>query len=83
MAEVIGTKIVTTKKPHICFGCGREFPKGTEMEKSCIVDGTLWTSYLCPTCIEITSLMRWGDEFGYGDLREEALEKEKRGNNNG
>lgn len=83
MAEIIGRKIVTTKKPHICFGCSREFPKRTKMERSYVVDRTVWTCYLCPTCIEITSLMRWGDEFGYGDLREEALEKEKRGNNNG
>lgn len=83
MAEAIGRKIVTTKKPHICFGCGREFPRGTKMERSCMIDGTAWTFYLCPTCIEITSTMHWGDDFGYSDLREQALDKEKRGNNNG
>ena len=82
MADTIGRKIVTTKKQHICFGCGRKFPKGTKMERSCIVDGTAWTCYLCPTCIEITSLMHLGDDFGYGELREEALEREKRGHNN-
>ena len=82
MADTIGRKIVVIRKPHICFGCGRKFPKGTKMERSCVVDGTAWTCYLCPTCIEITSLIHWCDDFGYGDLREEALEKERKGNNN-
>lgn len=76
MIDVIGRKIVKTRKPHVCFGCGREFPKGTEMERSCIVDGELWTSYLCSTCQKITQNMRWGDEFGFGELRETALEAE-------
>lgn len=75
--DVLGRKIVLTRKPHICFGCGREFPKGTSMEKGCVVDGGAWTCYLCQTCIDIVSKMRYDDEFGYGDLREEALEKEK------
>ena len=48
------------------------------MEKSCVVDGgEAWTCYLCQTCIDISSEMRYDDEFGYGDLREEALEREK------
>lgn len=76
MIEVIGRKIVKTRKPHVCFGCGREFPKGTEMEKSCIVDDKLWTCYLCTTCQEITQSMSWGDEFGFSELREAALEAE-------
>lgn len=76
--DVLGRKVVLTRKPHICSGCGREFPKGTNMERSCVVDGEdIWTCYLCPTCTDICSEMRYGDEFGYGDLREEALEREK------
>lgn len=78
--DVLGRKIVLTRKPHICFGCGREFPKGTNMERSCVVDGReAWTCYLCQTCIDISSEMRYDYEFGYGDLREEALKRE---NNN-
>ena len=78
--DVLDRKIVLTRKSHICFGCGREFPKGTNMERSCVVDGgTAWTCYLCPTCTDIVSEMRYDDEFSYGDLREEALEKEKNG----
>lgn len=76
--DVIGRKVVLTRKPHICFGCGREFPKGTKMERSCVVDsGEAWTCYLCQTCIDISKEMRYNDEFCYGDLREEALEREK------
>jgi hypothetical protein len=77
--DVLGRKIVFTRKPHICFGCGREFPKGANMERSCVVDGGVaWTCYLCQTCIDISSEMRYDDEFCYGDLREEALERENK-----
>lgn len=73
MIDVIGRKIVKTRKPHVCFGCGREFPEGTEMERSCVVDDKLWTSYLCTTCQKITQSMKWGDEFGFGELRGTVL----------
>lgn len=33
MGNTIGAKVVTTRKNHVCFGCGREFPKGSEMKK--------------------------------------------------
>ena len=86
--DILGIKIVLTRTPHICFGCGREFLKGTNRERSCVVDGgCAWTCYLCPTCTDIRSEMRYDDEFGYADLREEALERENnkilRGNNHG
>ena len=78
--DVLGRKIVLTRKPHVCFGCGREFSKGTKMERSCVVDcRTARTDYLCITCVDITSRMRWGDEFGFSELREEALERERKG----
>lgn len=76
MIDVIGRKIVKTRKPHVCFGCGREFPEGTEMERSCVVDDKLWTSYLCATYQKTTQSMKWGDEFGFSELRESALEIE-------
>ena len=38
MTEVIGQKTVKTRKDHVCFGCGRNFPKGTLMERSCVID---------------------------------------------
>lgn len=76
MAEVIGQKTVKTRKDHVCFGCGRNFPKGSLMERSCVVDNGLWTCYLCPTCKKISASLKYGDEYGFGDLREYALEKE-------
>ena len=75
--DIIGRKIVTTRKPHFCFGCGREFLKGTKMERSCVIDVEPRTDYLCMTCVDITSNMRWGDEYGYSELRAEALERER------
>jgi hypothetical protein len=76
--EVVGRKIVLTRKPHRCFGCAREFPKRTKMERSCTIDGdNAWTCYLCLTCVEVGSNMQYGDTFGYADLRDDALELER------
>lgn len=76
MIDVIRRKVVKTRNPHVCFGCRREFPEGTKMERSCVVDGDLWTTYLCATCQKLTQSMKWGDEFGFSELRESALEIE-------
>lgn len=77
MSITLNPRMVTTRKSHICFGCGRSFPPGTTMERSCVIDGTAWTCYLCETCVDITHEMAYGDGYGFGDLRDEALEKEK------
>lgn len=76
MIEVIGRQTVRTRKDHVCFGCGRNFPKGTSMERSFVVDDHPWTCYLCTTCQEISASMKYGDEYGFGELREDALRKE-------
>lgn len=76
MSESLNPHMVKTRKSHVCFGCGREFPAGTKMERSGVADGGVWTCYLCETCLSITQKMKYGDEFGHGDLREEALEIE-------
>lgn len=81
MSTIFNQKNVLTRKSHVCFGCGREFPKGTIMSKEDIADaGTVWVCYLCKTCQSICSEMRYDDEFGYGDLREAALERESKQN---
>lgn len=76
MGNTIGAKVVTTRKNHVCFGCGRDFPKGSEMEKSFVTGEVPFTCYLCETCLSITQKMKYWNEFGYGDLRDEALEIE-------
>lgn len=45
MSEILRTKYVVTRKPHVCFGCGRKFPEKTKMAVSTIKDGDLWDSY--------------------------------------
>ena len=78
MSELISTKDVVTRKPHRCFGCAREFPFRTKMQKDFIVDGKPFTSYLCETCQEVVSKWAYDEEFGYGDLREDAEELERK-----
>lgn len=79
MAGILGTKTVQVRKDRVCFGCGRKFPIGTKMTVSAVVDGSrLWSCYLCKTCDEITNEMEWDDEYGFMDLRDEAIEREAR-----
>ena len=76
MADTIGAEVVITRKNHVCFGCGREFLKGSRMEKSFVTGEAPFSCYLCETCLSITHKMKYWNEFGYGDLRDGALEIE-------
>lgn len=81
MAENLRYKIVTTRKPHICFGCGRKINPPSKIVSAAYADcGTVESYYLCETCDDIVSDMRYDDEYGYGDLRDEALERERKTN---
>ena len=73
-------KIVKTRKQHTCFGCGRKFEAGTQMEAFTTVEAgfSIFSGHLCLTCAEISSDLEYGDEYCFGDLLEEALEREER-----
>ncbi|MEG0692433.1 MAG: hypothetical protein RR444_05060 [Oscillospiraceae bacterium] len=74
MSTILRYKMVATRKPHICFGCGRKFYPPAKMIAAACADGESVSSYyLCETCDTITRHMDRGDEFGFSDLREEAL----------
>ena len=74
MSEVIGRKMVKTRKSHVCFGCGRELPPGSRMESRFVVDGKPWSCYLCQTCLPVESeLYPTWNEYCFGELRERAL----------
>lgn len=77
MAEIIAHKYVKTRKPHNCFGCAREFPKGSILNREAIADGgTVYTCYICPDCEDyLDSSDYFGEEFCYGDLREAVFER--------
>lgn len=78
MSTILRSDTVTTRKPHVCFGCGRKFEPPCRMVSAAYVDsGTVNSYYLCETCDKISSEMDYGDEYGFGDFRDEALEREK------
>lgn len=77
MNELLNQKIVVTRKPHNCFGCGRSFPAGTLMRSETVKDFKLFRYYLCCTCQDLVDIMDPQDEYYYGDLLEDALEAEK------
>lgn len=43
-------------------------------------DGTVESYYLCESCNKVVSDLEAWEEFGFGDLREAALEYEKEQN---
>lgn len=77
MSEIIAHKYVKTRKPHKCFGCAREFPKGSILNREAVADGgTVFTAYVCPTCEDyLKSGDYTGEEFCFGDLREFVTEE--------
>ena len=79
--ELLTQKNVITRKPHVWFGCGREFGKGTPMRFEVWKDGDISSAYLCETCQwvihEIASKEHYF-EYGFSDLREGALEYESK-----
>ena len=78
MAKNLRFNKVTTRKPHICFGCGRRFEPPCQMISAACADcGTVDSYYLCSTCADIVYDMDSGDEYGFGDLKDEALEREE------
>lgn len=78
MSTILRHKYVITRTPHICFGCGRNILSPARMASIAYADGgTVQSYYLCETCDTIVSRMRWDDEYGFGELREEALEMER------
>lgn len=83
MAVVLTDKVVRTRKPHKCWGCLREFPKGTRMWLNVIDEKPLTAYYYCMTC---DKLMQEGCKNNHGtfeimggELAEMALEIEKKG----
>lgn len=78
MTTILRYKYVTTRKPHICFGCGRNILSPARMASIAYADGgTAESYYLCKICDAITSRMDNWDEYGFGELREEALKMER------
>jgi hypothetical protein len=46
-------RIVTTRKPHRCFGCCGEIPVGAKASYSTgVYDGYFFASYFCSACVE-------------------------------
>lgn len=72
------SKWVTTKIPHKCFGCGRTFPAGVEMNYLAVADkGTVYSYYLCKSCMEVIKKYNtFYVKFCEGDLLQRAKEHE-------
>lgn len=74
--EYISNKIVTIRKPHACFCCGRKFEIGSKMDCQVNVDGHIYSLYTCLACNEIINLFpekivdEWDHTINQGDFYE-------------
>ena len=76
MSKVITSKYVKTRKAHKCFGCAREFPKGSILKREVVKDGDIFVCYICPDCEDYMDSPDYtGEEFCFGDLREIVFER--------
>ena len=66
---IVSAKEVTTRKPHVCWGCGLKYPPGTRMGAVTAVYDAIETTYWCPVCQEYWDRHEYGDEVMFGGLR--------------
>lgn len=69
MSTTLTSKIVITRKTHVCFSCLRKFEAGVEMRYwAGIHDGDFNSIYSCCTCQKV---MEWAtSNNGYDDYYE-------------
>lgn len=65
--------MVKTKIPHVCWGCGNEYPPKTRMRYTVEADGRDFiTAYWCEVCEQVMS--DWYPEdcgsIGFGDVKD-------------
>lgn len=74
--SVLSHNEVKIRKPRKCWGCTREFPKGSDMHRVVNRDGGLVTTYWCKECQEIINQMAKDDPHVVDDgfMRGELLE---------
>ena len=65
--DVLDSRKVIIRKPQNCWGCRREFPKGTELVYVKLVDADGFSScYWCPVCVSVMdNLPAWEKEDGF------------------
>lgn len=70
MAEILRWENIKTRAPHCCFGCGKDYPTGTEMVSAAYTDGgSAFSGYWCKTCEEyMRRHFKPGDETGEGEI---------------
>jgi hypothetical protein len=71
MSQILSQGMVKIRKARKCWGCAREFPAGSDLDRITSTDqGKASSTYWCRICTE--AFNRWmlhDDEVGYGDLR--------------
>jgi hypothetical protein len=76
--KVLSEQWVKIRKPHHCWGCTKEYPVGTKMQRITSVDGGEISSvYWCNVCDHFILTDKNAREdnqdgfgFSYGDLRD-------------
>ena len=68
----ISSNVVKIRKPRKCWGCTKEQPIGTQMNKCVTKDDDIVSAYWCSDCEKIIGKMEdWErqDGFEYGEFK--------------
>ncbi len=81
MSTPLWTKMVKTRKSHRCWGCGKEFPPGTQLECATEVEGGhIMSIYWCDTCLKFADAFDFWDGISDGiDIGEMAQDPDYTG----
>lgn len=80
MGELLSSAEVKTQKPHKCWGCCKEYPAGTKMQRVAWKDmGELKTFYWCDDCLQYISDKDYplGEGFEEGEIGARRAEEDE------
>ena len=71
---ILQDKIVKTRKPHHCWGCGKKFEAGVKLRYQVDAEeGTINSSYWCKVC-DTTVKAEYDEQvdcgIGFGDVKD-------------
>lgn len=70
--DIVSSEDAVTRKPHKCWGCATEFPKGSKLSRvTCADGGEIYSCYWCDICQEWLTRYDDGEGVDFGSLRED------------
>lgn len=69
MSNILKYNKVKTRKPHVCFGCNKKYPKGCELTYVTYAnENTVFNCYWCDTCLEYMKKYKIDEIYYKGEI---------------